>query len=107
MAEVNTNVETNEAETNEAVEVVEAQTTSRRSNKKKNVAAEYVTYGPLFYDGGRYKDPVNVIWNGVKYSIVDNDNYNKDFSCVENSCKKYLLINNNKFQMFFFFFSFV
>lgn len=30
--------------------------------------------------------------NGVKYSIVDNDNYNKDFSCVENSCKKYLLM---------------
>lgn len=30
--------------------------------------------------------------NGVKYSIVDNDNYNKDFSSVENSCKKYLLM---------------
>ena len=30
--------------------------------------------------------------NGVKYSIVDNDNYNKDFSYVENSCKKYLLM---------------
>ena len=30
--------------------------------------------------------------NGVKYSIVNNDNYNKDFSCVENSCKKYLLM---------------
>lgn len=69
MAEVNTNVETTEVETNEAVEAVEAQTTSRRSNKKKNIATEYVTFGPLFYDGGRYKDPVNVIWNGVKYSI--------------------------------------
>ena len=30
--------------------------------------------------------------NGVKYSIVNNDNYNKDFSSVENSCKKYLLM---------------
>ena len=30
--------------------------------------------------------------NDVKYSIVDNDNYNKDFSSVENSCKKYLLM---------------
>ena len=34
--------------------------------------------------------------NDVKYSIVDNDNYNKDFSCVENSCKKYLLMMFNK-----------
>ena len=30
--------------------------------------------------------------NGVKYSIVDNVNYNKDFSYIENSCKKYLLM---------------
>ena len=30
--------------------------------------------------------------NGVKYSIVDNVNYNKDFSYIENYCKKYLLM---------------
>lgn len=29
----------------------------------------YVEIGPLFYDGKTYKDPVNVIVNGVKYSV--------------------------------------
>jgi hypothetical protein len=37
--------------------------------KKTTEKKDYVTIGPLFYDGKRYKDPVNVIINGVKYSV--------------------------------------
>lgn len=29
----------------------------------------YVDHAPLFRDGQRYKDPLNVIINGVKYSV--------------------------------------
>lgn len=30
---------------------------------------ERVNVGPFLYDGEKYKDPINVIVNGVKYSV--------------------------------------
>jgi hypothetical protein len=40
---------------------------------KKNVNfdnnEDYVDFPPLFYDGERYKNPLNVTVNGVKYSV--------------------------------------
>ena len=30
---------------------------------------ERVNVGPFLYDGEKYKDPINVIINGVKYSV--------------------------------------
>lgn len=30
---------------------------------------EYVNVGPFLYDGEKYKNPINVIVNGVKYSV--------------------------------------
>lgn len=41
--------------------------TKTKTTKAKDDS--YVTFGPLFYDGKNYKNPVNVIVNGVKYSV--------------------------------------
>lgn len=30
---------------------------------------EYVNVGPFLYDGEKYKNPINVTINGVKYSV--------------------------------------
>lgn len=30
---------------------------------------EYVNVGPFLYDGEKYKNPINVTVNGVKYSV--------------------------------------
>lgn len=35
----------------------------------KTDKTDYVEIGPLFYDGEKYKNPVPVIINGVKYSV--------------------------------------
>lgn len=37
---------------------------------EKNITkTDYVEIGPLFFDGEKYKNPVSVIINGVKYSV--------------------------------------
>jgi hypothetical protein len=37
--------------------------------KKIEIPAGYVEHEPLFRDGDRYKFPLNVTVNGVKYSV--------------------------------------
>ena len=38
-------------------------------NLKIDTTTEYVDHAPLFKDGDRYKFPLNVTINGVKYSV--------------------------------------
>lgn len=40
-----------------------------KKNEKVNINEEYVDYPPLFQDGDKYKFPLNVTINGVKYSV--------------------------------------
>lgn len=40
-----------------------------KKNVKVNINEEYVDYPPLFQDGDKYKHPLNVTINGVKYSV--------------------------------------
>jgi hypothetical protein len=37
--------------------------------KKTEIPAGYVEHAPLFKDGDKYKFPLNVTINGVKYSV--------------------------------------
>ncbi len=40
-----------------------------KKNVNINTTEEYVDHEPLFQDGDRYKYPLNVTINGVKYSV--------------------------------------
>ena len=40
-----------------------------KKNVKVNINEEYVDHAPLFQDGDKYKFPLNVTINGVKYSV--------------------------------------
>ena len=46
-----------------------AKETAETVEVKDTTETEYVDHAALFYDGKRYKDPVSVIINGVKYSV--------------------------------------
>ena len=63
------------AKTNNTEAVEEATKETVETTEKTVEAVEeavddgYVDHAPLFRDGDRYKDPLNVIINGVKYSV--------------------------------------
>lgn len=56
------------AKTN-STEAVEETTKETVETVEKAVDDGYVKHDPLFRDGDRYKDPLNVIINGKKYSV--------------------------------------
>ena len=59
--------ETTAAETPEETKVEE--TTAVETPEETKDSVEYVDHAPLFRDGEKYKNPLNVTINGVKYSV--------------------------------------
>ncbi len=61
------------AKTNNTESVEEAKTpdTVQEAKTSEDTVQDdgYVNFPPLFRDGDRYKDPLNVIINGKKYSV--------------------------------------
>lgn len=55
-------------EVKEVQEEVQAEVQTEETNTEKP-GVEYVDHAPLFRDGEKYKNPLNVIVNGVKYSV--------------------------------------
>ena len=56
------------AEAQEEVKEVQEEVQAEETNTEKP-GVEYVDHAPLFRDGEKYKNPLNVIVNGVKYSV--------------------------------------
>ena len=59
----------NTAVESEAVESAAAESTATQQDTAENPDVEYVDHAPLFRDGEKYKNPLNVTINGVKYSV--------------------------------------